>query len=318
MRILVSCSVILLALAGAAAAGGGRGPLVWNASPDGDRLRASFPVAGGAIDITLAPTNTAVPREAIERWVERAADALTAFYARFPQRRLRLEISTTGRRRVSGTTYGGRRIRVTMGAASGAGDLDRDWVLTHEFFHTAFPDLDDRHRWMEEGLATYFEPIARARVGQVAEERVWSDLLDGLPKGLPQAGDEGLDRTPTWGRTYWGGALFWLLADVAIREETGGRRAADDVLRACLDAGGDGSRHWSMARVIETGDRATGTRVLADLYARLAERREDVDLDDIFRRLGVARAGRGVAFDERAPLAAIRRAITSPEADLLR
>jgi L-lactate permease len=25
-------------------------------------------------------------------------------------------------------------------------------------------------------------------------------------------GDQGLDHTPTWARTYWGGALFWMMA----------------------------------------------------------------------------------------------------------
>ena len=86
---------------------------------------------------------------------------------------------------------------------------------------------------MEEGLATYVEPLGRARTGLIAVEQVWSELLDGLPKGLPGAGDRGLDRTPTWGRTYWGGALFWFLADVEIRRRTSGRRGLD-ALRAIV------------------------------------------------------------------------------------
>ena len=41
-----------------------------------------------------------------------------------------------------------------------------------------------------------------------------------MPKGLPQAGDQGLDNTGTWGREYWGGAMFCLLADIEIRKAT--------------------------------------------------------------------------------------------------
>ena len=67
---------------------------------------------------------------------------------------------------------------------------------------------------MEEGMATYIEPIARAQIGRMTPERVWGDFVRDMPQGLPQAGDQGLDGTPTWGRTYWGGAIFWLLADV--------------------------------------------------------------------------------------------------------
>ena len=36
-----------------------------------------------------------------------------------------------------------------------------------------------------------------------------------------------------------------------------------------------------------------------------------VDLDDLWRRLGVIADGRDVRFDERAPLAAVRRSITA-------
>jgi hypothetical protein len=42
-------------------------------------------------------------------------------------------------------------------------------------------------------------------------------------RGEPGPGDGGLDDTDSWGRTYWGGALFCLLADVRFRERTGNR-----------------------------------------------------------------------------------------------
>ena len=50
--------------------------------------------------------------------------------------------------------------------------------------------------------------------------------------------DRGLDRTRTWGRTYWGGALFCLMADVEIRKQTGNRVGLQDALRTILSAGG--------------------------------------------------------------------------------
>ena len=85
--------------------------------------------------------------------------------------------------------------------------------MVHEMVHLAFPRVAKQHHWIEEGLATYIEPWARLGIGQLTEETVWKDLVEGLPKGLPGPEDKGLDRTPTWGRTYWGGALFCLLAD---------------------------------------------------------------------------------------------------------
>ena len=66
---------------------------------------------------------------------------------------------------------------------------------------------------------------------------------------------------------------------------------------------------WPLARVLEIGDAATGTTVMRELHDELGRANGPVDLDALFRRLGV-RAVHGVAtFDDRAPLAAVRDAI---------
>jgi hypothetical protein len=46
--------------------------------------------------------------------------------------------------------------------------------MTHELLHTAFPDVSEQHHWIEEGIAAYVEPIARAQVGHLAAETVWA------------------------------------------------------------------------------------------------------------------------------------------------
>ena len=38
-------------------------------------------------------------------------------------------------------------------------------LFTHELVHVATPTVGPPHRWMEEGLATYLEPVVRARAG---------------------------------------------------------------------------------------------------------------------------------------------------------
>lgn len=40
--------------------------------------------------------------------------------------------------------------------------------MTHEMVHLAFPSVPDQHHWIEEGLATYVEPIARARASEIS------------------------------------------------------------------------------------------------------------------------------------------------------
>ena len=135
------------------------------------------------------------------------------YYGRFPTSRLHVLVTPVrGKGAPSGTTFGSPpRIKVTLGELADEEFLRRDWMMVHEMVHLAFPRVAQQHHWIEEGLATYVEPWARLGIGQLAPETIWKDLVEGLPKGLPAADDKGLDHTPTWGRTYWGGALFCLL-----------------------------------------------------------------------------------------------------------
>jgi hypothetical protein len=199
---------------------------------------------------------------------------------------------------------------VPLGRATGEAELGDDWVLVHEMLHLGFPSLPRQHIWLAEGIATYVEPIARARAGNLTPEAVWRGLLRGAPHGLPGPSDEGLDNTHTWGRTYWGGALFCLLADLEIRERTQNRRSLDDALRAILERGGNITARWEISQVLDIADTATGLTVLRDLYQSMALRRQDIDLPRLWQRLGVKQAGQAVLFDDAAPLAKVRRSIT--------
>jgi len=270
---------------------------------------AELAVAGGTLRVTLSSGDLGVTRDALLQWARQSAETVAAPYGRLPQPRVSLLILAGGQGRVyGGMTFGGRWIRVHVGReASEFYLLQRDWVLTHELIHTAFPDLPNEQAWMEEGLATYYEPALRARAGLITEYDVWAERVRGMPQGLPGPGDRGLDRTPTWGRTYWGGALYWLLVDLTIRERSEGRRSLDDVLRAVLEAGGDGRASWSLARLLEVGDRAAGSPVLTELHARMGPRPDPVDLNALWARLGlVVRDGRLTGFG-RGPQADLRR-----------
>jgi predicted metalloprotease with PDZ domain len=274
-------------------------------------------VPGGVVDVAVAPGEREVSSSALTAWAERAGRAVAGYYAHYPVPRVLVLILPSGRRPVGfGTTLGngGASIMMWVGRSATEADLLRDWVLTHEMIHTAFPNMPRTQRWLEEGIATYVEPIARARAGTLSVEEMWKGLVDGLPKGLPRPGDPGLDDARTWGSTYWGGALFCFLADLQIRERTGNRRSLDDALRGINAGGGSIAVRWPLRRALDAGDRATGTHVLRDLYGKMGEAPMKVDLDELWRRLGVVANGRDVRFDDRAPLAFVRRSITAPPA----
>ena len=129
---------------------------------------------------------------------------------------------------------------------------------------------------------------------------------------MPAADDKGLDNTHTWARTYWGGEIFWLLADVQIRVKTDNRCSVRDAIRAILNAGGDGSVDWKLVRVLKLGDQATSTTVLTDLHDQLGPQPGTVNLPDLWAKLGISERNERVHFDDRAPWAKIRLAITAP------
>lgn len=269
---------------------------------------------GASIKVTCSGDTAGLDMAVLRDWITESAAAVSVYYGRFPVRQLRIVVDAVeGRGAHSGTTYAynGALIRVGVGQFTSHADLQRDWIMTHEMVHLAFPQLAERHAWVEEGLATYVEPIARAQAGQLSEEKIWRDMIEGLPQGLPAAGDQGLDHTHTWGRTYWGGALFFLLADVRVREQTANRFGLQDALRAILNDGGNNEANWEIRRALEIGDSATGTKVLAELYDEMRASPVSPDLAGLWQRLGVHMHSGQAQFDERAPLAGIRRAITA-------
>jgi hypothetical protein len=253
-----------------------------------------------------------LPRPMIVEWVRRAAVAVTNYLGRFPAAEVQLNIHGGGDGEVSdGVTLGNRQIDVRLGRQAKEADLDDDWILTHEMFHLAFPTLPRRYLWMMEGLSDYLEPIARGRAGQLSDAGVWREFVEGLPQGLPAMGDRGLDYDDTRERIYWGGNLYWLLADVKIRVESNNRHSVDDAIRGILNDGGDGSAKWSLAKVLKAGGKATKTTVLKDLYEKLGLKPGTEDLDNLWKKLGVKYKNGKITFDDTAPWAAARLAITA-------
>ncbi len=277
-------------------------------------------IGDSTIDVTFGSGALDLPEPKIRAWIANAAEAVAAYFGRFPVEHVRILVRPAeGRSGVfNGTTWGNRQgansfTRISLGQLTTQADLDDDWMMTHELVHMAFPDIqgDREHHWIEEGMATYIEPIARAQIGQLSVDKVWGDMARSMPQGLPREGDQGLDHTHTWGRTYWGGGLFWLLADVQIREQTNNNKGLQDAMRAIMNAGGTLDHEWPIENVIETGDKAVGCTVLADLYAQMKDTAVQTDLTALWQRLGVQLNGGVVTYNDKAPLAKVRKAITA-------
>jgi len=248
----------------------------------------------------------------IIEWITRSARIVAHYYDRFPTSTLRVRVvAEDGGGVRSGKTFGynGGFIRVQVGRQVTEDELQDDWVLVHEMTHLALPDVGDEHAWLSEGLAVYVEGVARVQAGNRTESDVWSEEIRSMPRGLPQPGDRGLDNTHTWGRTYWGGAMFCLLADVEIHRDTQNRLGLQDAVRAIAKTSGGLRVDWPIERVLKTGDAAVGVPVLEELYAQMRDKPMTPDLMGLWRKLGVEPDGSSVRLIGDAPLAQIRQSI---------
>jgi hypothetical protein len=280
--------------------------------PAGTRAAESLHVANAQLQLDFDPNAFAGGAPQISEWVRRSAEIVTHYYGRFPTPRVTVRlVPQPGAGVHGGKTFANPDafIRVQLGREVTARQLQADWVLVHEMTHLALPDTGEAHAWLSEGLATYVEGVARVQAGNRSEVDVWAEELRAMPRGLPESGDQGLDHTHSWGRTYWGGAMFCLLADVGIRRRTQLRLGLQDALRAILRESGGLSASWPIERVLRTGDAAVGARTLEDLYAQMKDTAVTPDLMSLWRELGVVPDGDSVRLIDDAPLAPVRRAI---------
>ena len=272
-----------------------------------------FRAAGACLRVAFAGDFAPAVVDAALAWTRDAAVAVGAYLGRYPVDFQRVLFVAMPGSTVHGTSWGyhGAAIRIPLGREVAPEKLRANWVMTHEMLHMAVPSLPERHLWFDEGLATYVEPVARAQQHALTAEAVWTEWIDGMPKGMPRPGDRGLDLTHTWGRTYWGGALFFLLAEVEMRSRSANRVGLQQALRELGRRGADKEHDWSIEQTIAAADQGTGMQVLAGMYARMRASPAPPDLDGLFARLGVRRTGSGIEFDDSAPLADIRRSITA-------
>jgi hypothetical protein len=271
----------------------------------GPMTLTDLPVAGARrVTLALEPGRLQVSPKVVEAWVTREADRVARYFGGLPVPDLLVLVLPVPRDDIPfGTAHGlgGAAVRLYVGREAPEAAFTADWKLRHELVHLGLPNLPSRHRWMEEGLATYLE----ATLGAPDDAALWSELVDGLPQGLPQG--QGLDGTRRWGETYWGGALYWLLCDLELRVATGGAKGLQDALRALRAAGGNMSVRWPLARTLAAADAGTGRQVLTELHQAFGVRGAPVELEALLARLGVSPRRGGVELTDEAPWARYRQ-----------
>jgi predicted metalloprotease with PDZ domain len=284
----------------------------------GELRQSHVDVPGPGLDVVLLGAPLAMGDAAVLAWVKDAATCVARLYGGFPAQATIFVIPVRGADEVvfgRVMSLAGGSVVLLFGTETKPASEHSDWVVVHELSHLGTASLVGEAHWLEEGLATYYEPILRERAGWMTEADLWKHFVDQMPRGEPQAGDPpSLEERDDIDSTYWGGALFCMLADLEIRKASHGGKSLDDVMRAVHDRLGDATHGTRLVDFLRVGDEATGTRGLASVHAHFATAGEPVDLQAIWRSLGVVVAADGsVILHDDAPLAAVRHAIATGE-----
>lgn len=267
-------------------------------------------VKNSTIEIFFESDELWTRRKIITSWIENSANTIANYFGKFPVKDLYIAlIAVEGENVKNGIVFGGEEfiININIGKDVNVSQLESDWVMVHEMAHLAFPNVEQS--WAEEGMATYLEPITRAYVGDYSAEYVWQSLITKMPQGQPKNADKGLDNTPTWGRKYWGGAAFYLIADVDIRRRTNNKFSLQDAFKGILHAGYSMSNTTELATVFAAADKSVGVPVLTELYNRHKNSAVPFDLDKLWRDLGVSLSDGTIQYDNSAPLSSIRQSM---------
>jgi hypothetical protein len=283
------------------------------------RLNEAGPLILGAIDakaipgdpaLTLAvpPGATEMANERVAAWVSAVAESNRRFWARSPTEGGLVVLIPSPRGGVPFgrvLSLGGAVVTVLVGKQATPQDLYDDWVLVHEFLHLGSPLMRDTGAWLNEGIATFYEPVLRARAGWKSEDEVWREWISQMPRGIPAITGIGLENAGRGG-IYWGGAVFVLMAEIESLQASGGKVGFSDCLRTVLAEGADVTVKWPTMKLLDRCDALLGKQVIAPLAKQHIEKGSAMDLDQLWRRLGVSMEGGVVRYDDSAELAWLR------------
>lgn len=280
-------------------------------------------VPGALLRVSLLAAETAMDNDAVFDWIKVTATDVSLAYGRFPNPSPQVIVVPTG----SGGSAspvpfgrvardGGESVELFIDPAQPLTEFFGDWTATHEFSHLMLPYLEGGYRWISEGFAQYYQNVLLSRSGAYDEQEAWQKLYAGYERGRnsrPEMSPNeaaASDVRSARMKVYWSGAALALMADVTLRERSGGAQTLDDLLagfQACCLPSPD---IWTGPEFLAKLDEIAGTPVFMPLYRRYADTAGFPDTSAVFQRLGLKVEDDEVSFLRHAELKQIREAIT--------
>ena len=281
-------------------------------------------VPGATLRVSIVKGSSDMNNDAIADWVKATATDVSIAYGRFPSPSPQvIVVPAPGSR--SAVPFGqvirdgGETVELTVDPDQPLEEYLADWKATHEFSHLMLPYITRDHRWISEGFAQYYQNVLLTRSGAYEENYAWQKIVDGLERGRRSRPELSPNGAASGGRrsggmkVYWSGAAIALIADVALRERSGGKEGLSDVLGRFQDCCLPASRVWSGPEFFSKLDTLVDEPLFMPLYKRYAETAGFPETSTVLARLGVAISDGKVTLKRNAELAAYRRAITETD-----
>ena len=274
------------------------------------------------------PVDEEKAAEIIE-WIEATANDVTLVYGRFPNPKARIIVIPTAENSWgsdSAVIFGrvtrrrGETIELFVNPDRPIEEYYADWTATHEFSHLMLPLLKRRYRWISEGFASYYQNVLMARAGHYTPDTAWRRLSEGFERGRASRPDLSLNQAATGGiryarmKVYWSGAAIALLADIELRQRSGGTESLDTVLgqlqACCLPS----RTQWSGQRLFKKLDSFLQTPVFMPLYRQYANTDGFPDFAPALVDLGISTNDDGtINLNDNTSLSTVRKAISTTQ-----
>ncbi|NVJ64885.1 MAG: hypothetical protein HWE16_00230 [Gammaproteobacteria bacterium] len=271
-------------------------------------INSSNTIGNSQIQLEFEGRFSDAQKQELSDWVEEMALAVANVYGEFPldKARVKLVRSYSWREPVPWGEVKRRRgskVVLHVNPDFSYAKLRADWTAAHEMSHLFLPYVGSDNKWFSEGLASYYQNIARGSVGLLTERETFQKLFHGFRRGERNAQRRPVrlsDASSSRGnnmRVYWSGAAYFFNVDVKLRQESNGKQSLATVLKQYKNCCLPNHSVTALWRVIDRLDRLSGTEIFTDEYQKIISSKQFPDYAETFQQLGITTGWGGIDFD---------------------
>ncbi|MBV1908335.1 MAG: hypothetical protein KUG78_03380 [Kangiellaceae bacterium] len=272
----------------------------------GDFEHKMSPISPGHY-LNIATMRELPKKDKIISWLTNTAQSLENYLGDYPTAQTQIIVIAKTKMKQGPVPWGdfsrgnGFGIRFVIVPGYDIQEFYNDWTVTHEFSHQLLPKIHYDDIWLSEGLSSYLQYVLMGQSGILQKDKAWHRIYKGLQrgeKGTKKVTAEPLKETSgrrksggRSGRTmriYWSGALYFLQADLALRQQSEGKVGLNQILlklnRCCIN----GEKIWRGQALANKLDQLSETKIFGILYRDFSNSEKFPKYQSTFKQLGIA------------------------------